>query len=117
MKVATTRASSAAAAPASSTAVNAAGSGTARPLTVVVPAARSSPVTAPAADVPNDRQTVLHQRKAVADEVEGMLDAHPLAPVLISMPGIGVRTAARIPPANSPVRLARPGSQRTGHPG
>lgn len=25
-----------------------------------------------------------------------MLDAHPLAPVLTSMPGIGVRTAARI---------------------
>jgi transposase len=25
-----------------------------------------------------------------------MLDAHPLSPVLISMPGIGIRTAARI---------------------
>jgi transposase len=25
-----------------------------------------------------------------------MLDAHPLSPVLISMPGVGVRTAARI---------------------
>ncbi|GAA5151778.1 IS110 family transposase [Amycolatopsis dongchuanensis] len=41
-------------------------------------------------------KTVLHQRKTVADEVEEMLDAHPLAGVLTSMPGIGVRTAARI---------------------
>jgi transposase len=41
-------------------------------------------------------KTVLHQRKTVADEVERILDAHPLAGVLTSMPGIGVRTAARI---------------------
>jgi transposase len=34
--------------------------------------------------------------KAVAEQVEGILDAHPLAGVLTSMPGIGVRTAARI---------------------
>src|ERR1700759_2700209 len=39
---------------------------------------------------------VLHQRDQVAGEVEGILDAHPLARVLTSMPGIGVRTAARI---------------------
>jgi transposase len=41
-------------------------------------------------------KTVLLQRKQVATEVEGILDAHPLAGVLTSMPGIGVRTAARI---------------------
>jgi transposase len=41
-------------------------------------------------------KTVLQQRKAVAEQVEGILDAHPLAGVLTSMPGIGVRTAARI---------------------
>lgn len=41
-------------------------------------------------------KTVLQQRKTVAGEVEGILDAHPLAEVLTSMPGIGVRTAARI---------------------
>ena len=41
-------------------------------------------------------KTVLLQRKRVAAEVEGIVDAHPLAPVLISMPGVGVRTAARI---------------------
>ena len=39
---------------------------------------------------------VLAQRRAIASEVEGILDAHPLAKVLISMPGVGVRTAARI---------------------
>lgn len=38
----------------------------------------------------------LDQRKAIAAEVEQVLDAHPLAGVLTSMPGVGVRTAARI---------------------
>jgi transposase len=41
-------------------------------------------------------KTVLGQRKTLAGEVEEILDAHPLAGVLTSMPGIGVRTAARI---------------------
>lgn len=36
------------------------------------------------------------QRRQIAEEVEGILDAHPLAKVLTSMPGVGVRTAARI---------------------
>jgi transposase len=39
---------------------------------------------------------VLDQRKAIGAQVEKVLDAHPLAGVLISMPGVGVRTAARI---------------------
>jgi transposase len=39
---------------------------------------------------------VLDQRKTIAAEVEKVLDAHPLAEVLTSMPGVGVRTAARI---------------------
>jgi transposase len=39
---------------------------------------------------------VLTQRDQVAAEVDRMLDAHPLSEVLTSMPGIGVRTAARI---------------------
>jgi transposase len=39
----------------------------------------------------------VHTRRAeLAKEVEKILDDHPLAEVLISMPGIGVRTAARI---------------------
>jgi transposase len=39
---------------------------------------------------------VILQRDQVAAEVDRMLDAHPLASVLTSMPGIGVRTCARI---------------------
>ncbi|MGC4857404.1 IS110 family transposase [Micromonospora sp. DT4] len=39
---------------------------------------------------------LLQQRDHVATEVDRMLDAHPLSSVLTSMPGIGVRTAARI---------------------
>lgn len=40
---------------------------------------------------------VLHsQRKQVAAEIEEALDALPLSRVLTSMPGVGVRTAARI---------------------
>jgi transposase len=41
-------------------------------------------------------RTVLTQRAELAVQVEERLDAHPLAQVLTSMPGIGVRTAARI---------------------
>jgi transposase len=41
-------------------------------------------------------KTVLQQRKQVAGQVEEILDAHPLARVLTSMPGIRVRTTARI---------------------
>lgn len=39
---------------------------------------------------------VLDQRAELAIQVEKMVDAHPLAEVLTSMPGVGVRTAARI---------------------
>jgi transposase len=36
------------------------------------------------------------QREEVAKEVERLVVAHPLHPVLTSMPGVGVRTAARL---------------------
>lgn len=36
------------------------------------------------------------QREEVAQEVECIVHAHPLYPVLTSMPGVGVRTAARL---------------------
>lgn len=36
------------------------------------------------------------QRDEIAIEVEKIIDAHPLQPVLTSMPGVGVRTAARL---------------------
>ncbi len=40
--------------------------------------------------------TLRKQRDEIATEVEKLVDAHPLQPVLTSMPGVGVRTAARL---------------------
>lgn len=40
--------------------------------------------------------TLRRQRDEVAAEVERLVDEHPLQPVLTSMPGVGVRTAARL---------------------
>ncbi|SFO96566.1 Transposase IS116/IS110/IS902 family protein [Amycolatopsis arida] len=62
--------------------------------TVVVPGTTAANTVLPR--LADSLKTVLLQRKQVAAEVEGILDAHPLAGVLTSMPGIGVRTAARI---------------------
>jgi transposase len=62
--------------------------------TVTVPGTAAADTVLPR--LADSLKTVLQQRKAVAKQVEEILDAHPLAPVLISMPGIGVRTAARI---------------------
>ncbi|MHC5557515.1 IS110 family RNA-guided transposase [Kocuria sp. U4B] len=39
---------------------------------------------------------LIHQRATVATQVEALVEAHPLCPVLTSMPGVGARTAARI---------------------
>lgn len=39
---------------------------------------------------------LIRQRAVVAADVEALVEAHPLHPVLISMPGVGIRTAARI---------------------
>jgi transposase len=62
--------------------------------TVVVPGTAAAETVLPRlADSLSD---LLRQRDQVAAQVEGMLDAHPLSSVLTSMPGIGVRTAARI---------------------
>ena len=41
-------------------------------------------------------QALRRQRDEIAIEVEKIVDAHPLQPVLTSMPGVGVRTAARL---------------------
>jgi transposase len=40
--------------------------------------------------------TLRRQRGEIAAQVEALVDAHPLSPVLTSMPGIGFRTAARL---------------------
>ncbi|WP_439376764.1 IS110 family transposase [Amycolatopsis lexingtonensis] len=62
--------------------------------TVTVPGTAAADTVLPR--LADSLKTVLRQRKQVAEQVEGILDAHPLAGVLTSMPGIGVRTAARI---------------------
>lgn len=62
--------------------------------TVTVPGTTAADTVLPR--LAESLKTVLQQRKTVAAEVEEILDAHPLAPVLTSLPGIGVRTAARI---------------------
>ncbi|MDG4763554.1 IS110 family transposase [Solwaraspora sp. WMMD406] len=62
--------------------------------TVVVPGTTAAETVLPR--LADNLRDLLRQRDKVAEQVEGMLDAHPLAPVLTSMPGIGVRTAARI---------------------
>lgn len=41
-------------------------------------------------------RSTVEQRAELAVQVEKVVDAHPLAEVLTSMPGVGVRTAARI---------------------
>jgi transposase len=62
--------------------------------TVVVPGTAAAEKILPR--LANSLGDLLRQRDQVAGEVDGILDAHPLAEVLTSMPGIGVRTAARI---------------------
>ncbi|MEU8265275.1 IS110 family transposase [Micromonospora sp. NPDC048999] len=62
--------------------------------TVTVPGSQAAETILPR--LADSLREVLRQRDQVAGEVERMLDAHPLAEVLTSMPGIGVRTGARI---------------------
>lgn len=62
--------------------------------TVVVPGTTAAETVLPR--LADSLRDLLRQRDQVAEQVDGMLDAHPLSSVLTSMPGIGVRTAARI---------------------
>ena len=62
--------------------------------TVIVPGSNAAEIVLP--KLAESLKETLLQRKSIGDDVERMLDDHPLSPVLISMPGIGVRTAARI---------------------
>ena len=62
--------------------------------TVVVPGSAAAEKVLPR--LATSLTQVLTRRRQIAAEVEGLLDAHPLAKVLTSMPGVGVRTAARI---------------------
>ncbi|MCD9166221.1 IS110 family transposase [Streptomyces albireticuli] len=62
--------------------------------TVVVPGTDAAALIVPS--LANSLQAVLDQRKLLATRIEELLEAHPLSKVLTSMPGIGVRTGARI---------------------
>lgn len=62
--------------------------------TVTVPGTAATETVLPR--LADQLRQVLDQSKRVATEVEGILDAHPLAHALTSMPGFGVRTTARV---------------------
>ncbi|MGF6883932.1 transposase [Nocardia sp. GAS34] len=62
--------------------------------TVTVPGTAAADIVLPR--LADSLKSVVQQRKDIAADVERMLDAHPLAKVLTSMPGVGVRTGARI---------------------
>ena len=62
--------------------------------TVVVPGTRAAELVLP--QMAAQLQGLLAQRAAAAKQVEEALDAHPLSQLLMSMPGVGIRTAARL---------------------
>lgn len=62
--------------------------------TVVVPGTDAAALIVPS--LAGSLTAVLDQRKLLAGRIEELLETHPLSKVLTSMPGIGVRTGARI---------------------
>lgn len=62
--------------------------------TVIVPGTDAAALIIPA--LARSLSSLLQQRAQMAARIETLLEAHPLSPVLTSMPGIGVRTGARI---------------------
>ncbi|GAA2607463.1 hypothetical protein GCM10010424_69470 [Streptomyces lienomycini] len=62
--------------------------------TVVVPGTEAAALIVPS--LAGSLAAVLDQRKLLASRIEELLKAHPLSQVLISMPGVGIRTGARI---------------------
>ncbi|MGQ4712397.1 IS110 family transposase [Streptomyces anulatus] len=62
--------------------------------TVVVPGTEAAALIVPS--LAASLTAVLDQRKLLAGRIEELLEAHPLSQVLISMPGVGIRTGARI---------------------
>lgn len=62
--------------------------------TVVVPGMNAATIILPR--LAHQLATLRSQRDEVAHEVERLVQAHPLYSVLTSMPGVGVRNAARL---------------------
>lgn len=61
---------------------------------VTVPGTRAAELVLP--QLAAQLQGLLAQRAEAAKQVEEALDAHPLSQLLMSMPGVGIRTAARL---------------------
>jgi transposase len=62
--------------------------------TVTVPGTHAAEIVLP--KLANTLKNILAQRDTIATDVERILDDYPLSQVLMSMPGIGIRTCARI---------------------
>jgi transposase len=62
--------------------------------TVTVPGTDAAATIVPS--LASSLTSVLDQRKHLASRIEELLEAHPLSQVLTSLPGVGVRTGARI---------------------
>ncbi|MEC5148817.1 IS110 family transposase [Cryobacterium sp. GrIS_2_6] len=62
--------------------------------TVIVTGTNASSIVLPR--LAEQLAALRRQRDEIAVEVERLVEAHPLHPVLISMPGVGIRTAARV---------------------
>ncbi|MDA8114114.1 MAG: IS110 family transposase [Acidithiobacillus sp.] len=62
--------------------------------TVVVPGTEAVGLVLP--KLAQQLTALRHQREELAQEVERRVQDHPLSPVLMSMPGVGIRTAARL---------------------
>lgn len=62
--------------------------------TVVVPGTDAAKIIVPG--LATSLRSTLDQRTRLEIEIEALLEAHPLSAVLTSMPGVGVRTGARI---------------------
>ncbi|MFD7148929.1 transposase [Streptomyces anulatus] len=62
--------------------------------TVVVPGTEAAALIVPS--LADSLTAVLDQRKLLAGRIEVLLEANPLSQVLISMPGVGIRTGVRI---------------------
>ncbi len=62
--------------------------------TVTVPGTRAAELVLP--QLAAQLQGLLTQRAEAAKQVEEALDANPLSQLLMSMPGVGIRTAARL---------------------
>ncbi|KJF19207.1 hypothetical protein SZ00_06134 (plasmid) [Rhodococcus sp. AD45] len=55
---------------------------------LIVPGTTAAEIVLP--KLADSLKTILQQRKSISEDVERMLDDHPLSRVLTSMPGIGV---------------------------